>query len=352
MGDCRIILIATLATGAILANALAAAQEPNAVSPVQQQTASPPKIEVKSILVNEPVTVRDSKGVMIHDLQVEDFRLTDNGVLQKITDFEVGGDSLSLVIVVETSLRIQALMPKLRRTGVLVTQTVMGPNSEGAVVGFNDKVDKLKDFTSDQDAIENVFSHLDYGTSGSKLYEALELGVNMLSERPKPTPTEPGRRRIMLVLSEADDHGSEANLGSVLQRAQVENITIWSVGFSAVHAVIENRAKMKPTDPGYGDNNLIPVAKWAVTHVKDQVSGNPLEIAAAATGGSFLPVWKDATIGRAIDRIGGELHSQYVLMYVPTGSETQGFHEIKVTVDVPKAKIKCRPGYLAGGPGN
>jgi VWFA-related protein len=289
--------------------------------------------------------------VMIHDLQAEDFRLTDNGVPQKITDFEVGGDSLSLVIVVETSLRIQALMPKLRKTGVLVTQTVMGPNAEAAVVGFNDKVDKLHDFTSDEDAIENVFSHLDYGTSGSKLYEALELGVNMLSERPKPTPTEPGRRRIMLVLSEADDHGSEATLGTVLQRAQMENVTIWSVGFSTVHALIEHRAKMKPTDPDYGDNNLIPVAKWAVTHMKDQVSGNPLELAAAATGGSFLPVWKDGAIGRAIDRIGGELHSQYLLMYIPTGTDAQGFHEIKVTVDKQKAKIKCRPGYSVGGPG-
>lgn len=350
--DCRIIVVAALATNAILSNALAARQEPSVVGSLQEQTASPPKIEVKSILVSEPVTVRDRKGAMIHDLQIEDFQLTDNGVPQRIADFEVGGDNLSLVIVVETSLRVQALMPKLRKTGVLVTQTVMGPDAEAAVVGFNDKMDKLKDFTSDEDAIENVFSHLDYGTSGSKLYDALELGVDMLSGRRKRTPTEPGRRRIMLVLAEADDHGSEATLGAVLQRAQLENVTIWSVGFSTVHALIEHRAAMKPTDPDYGDNNLIPVAKWAVTHMRDQVSGNPLELAAAATGGSFLPVWKDASIGKAIDRIGGELHSQYLLMYIPTAPEAQGFHEIKVTVDKQKAKIKCRPGYSVGGPGN
>jgi Flp pilus assembly protein CpaB len=89
MGDYRIIVVAALATSAIVADALAARQAASASAAVRQQTASPPKIEVKSILVSEPVTVRDSKGMMIHDLQVEDFRLTDNGVPQKITDFEV-----------------------------------------------------------------------------------------------------------------------------------------------------------------------------------------------------------------------------------------------------------------------
>jgi VWFA-related protein len=352
MGVCRIIVLFTLATVALFASALFARQEPNASHSLRQQIPSPPKIEVQSILVSEPVTVRDSTGAMIHDLEVNDFRITDNGVPQTITHFEVGGDALSLVILVETSSRVEALMPKFRKTGILVTQTVMGPNAEAAVVSFNDNVAKLHDFTNDSDAIEGVFSHLDNWTSGSKLYDALALGVEMLSERPKPTPAEPGRRRIMVVLAEADDHGSEAKLGTVLRRAQQENITIWSVGLSTVHALIENREKMKPTDPGYGDNNLIPVAKWAVTHMRDQVTGNPLEIAASATGGSFVPVWKDKFIGKAIDRIGGELHSQYLLMYIPTGTSAEGFHDIKVTVDQAKSKVKSRPGYYVEGPSN
>jgi VWFA-related protein len=342
MGDRRIMVVFALAT--LFADALCTGQE--------QQIASQRKIEVQTILVSEPATVRDSKGAMVHDLQIENFRVTDNGVPQTITHFEVGGDAISLVIAVETSSRIESLLPKLRKTGVLVTQTVMGPNAEAAVVGFNDTVDKLQDFTANPDAVEKVFSRLDDGTSGSKLYDALALGVEMLSERDKPTPTEPARRRIMLVLAEADDKGSEAKLDTVLRRAQRENITIWSVGFSTVHALIGNRAKMKPSDPGYGDNNLIPVAKWAVTRMKDQVAGNPLETAASATGGSFMPVWKDRSIGKAIDEIGGELHSQYLLMYAPTGTDAGGFHQIKVTVDQPKSKVKSRPGYYVDGPGS
>jgi VWFA-related protein len=349
MGDCRVIVVVMLATCGLCADALFARQAASAPEVASQHPSPSAEIRVQSVLVNEPVTVRDAKGAMVHDLQVSDFQVTDNGVPQTITQFDVGGDALSLVIVVETSSRVEALMPKFRKTGVLVTQTVMGPNAEAGVVGFNDEVKTLQPFTANPDKIEEVFSHLDNGTSGSKLYDALALGVEMLSERPEGTATEPGRRRIMLVLAEADDKGSEAKLDEVVRKAQLENITIWSVSLSTVHALIENRAKMKPSDPGYGDNNLIPVAKWAVTHMRDQVAGTPLEIAALATGGSSISIWKDRLIGKAIDRIGGELHSQYLLTYTPTGTGAGGFHEIQVKVDEPKTKVKFRPGYYLDG---
>src|SRR6267142_1291398 len=116
-------------------------------------------IKIQTILVNEPVTVRDSKGQMVHNLELKNFRITDNGVEKTITHFELGGDAVSLVVLVETSSRIDALLPDLRKCGILLSQGVMGPNGEAGVVGFNDSVDKLQDFTSSADAIEKTFMH-------------------------------------------------------------------------------------------------------------------------------------------------------------------------------------------------
>lgn len=319
----------------------------------QNQDSSQPsgvKIKLQTILVNEPVTVRDSKGQMVHNLELKNFRITDNGVEQTITHFELGGDAVSLVVLVETSSRIDALLPDLRKCGILLSQGVMGPNGEAAVVGFNDSVDKLQDFTSSADAIEKSFMHLQDGTSGSKLYDAMALAVEMLSAQPKPTPTQPGRRRVMLVLAESDDKGSKAKLGAVLRQAQLENVTIWSVGLSTAHATLLNRAKMKPSDPGWGDNNLIPLAIWAVTNIKDQIRRNGLQIAAAATGGTHYATWRDRSIQSALDEIGGELHSQYLLMYTPTGTNAEGFHDIKVEVNKTNLKVRCRPGYFIESP--
>ena len=143
---------------------------PSPDTPVQMPPAqAPAKLRVRVSLVNTPVTVRDSRGEMIHSLEERNFRISDNGVEQKISHFDLGGDPISLVVLVETSARIEPMMPQLRKTGILLTQAVMGPSGEAAVIGFDDSIDKLWGFTSNQDEIEKAMARLRVGTSGSRL---------------------------------------------------------------------------------------------------------------------------------------------------------------------------------------
>jgi VWFA-related protein len=345
---------------------------PQPGAPVQQPPPGP-KIGVRVALVNTPVTVRDAKGQMINTLEVKDFRITDNGVEQRITHFDLGGDALSLVILVETSSRIAPLLPQVRKTGIVLSEAVMAANGEAAVVGFNDSVDKLQDFTANHDQIQNAFTKLQQGTSGSKLYDAMAIGVEMLSGRPLPAADAPGRRRIMLILSEATDAGSDTRFGAVLRQAQLSNVTIYSVGLSTTRAQLQAPPKdttPHPTPPGinglppqpgtvqtpetedarYGSGNLMDAVVWAVQHVKDKINGNPLEVATAGTGGAHLATFKDRSVEKAIDEIGGELHSQYSVSYTPTGTNDMGYHEIKVTLAKNGLKVRARPGYYVAPP--
>src|SRR5438552_14181049 len=122
------------------------------------------KVKVQVALVNTPVTVRDGRGEMVHNLEAQDFQITDNGVAQQISHFDLGGDPLSMVILLQTSSRIEPLLPQIRKTGILFTQNVMGPSGEAAVVGFNDAHDKLQDLTANGDLIENTIAHVGPGT--------------------------------------------------------------------------------------------------------------------------------------------------------------------------------------------
>src|SRR5258708_13306125 len=106
---------------------------PEPGGPIQQGPPSP--IKIRTVLVNTPVTVRNEKGEMVHDLEESDFRITDNGAPQKITHFNLGGDPISLVVVVETSSRISPILPKIRKSGILISQTVTGLTGERAIVG-------------------------------------------------------------------------------------------------------------------------------------------------------------------------------------------------------------------------
>jgi len=365
-----------------LAGAAVRAQAPSGPIPpkpgvaVQQAPKDMPKVKVQVTLVNTPVTVRDARGGMVHNLEQRDFQITDNGVAQQISHFDLGGDPISLVILLETSARIEPLVPQMRKTGILFTQTVMGPNGEAAVVGFNDSVDKLQDFTSNSDAIENTVAHLGLGTSGSKLYDAMGVGVEMLSGRPQATADKPGRRRVLMILSEATDDGSSAKLGEVLRQAQLANVTIYSVGLSTTRAELQAKPKDTrpeltppgtfplPPQPGtpqtptseanrYGNIDIMAAAVWAVQHIHDKVVDHALEVAATATGGAHLATFKDRSIEKAIDEIGGELHSQYTISYTPIGSDAIGYHEIKVNVirnDAKNLKVRARPGYYLAVP--
>jgi VWFA-related protein len=372
-----LILVLALAGTPARAQAPSGPLPPKPGAEVQQPPKdAQPKLKVQVALVNTPVTVRNARGEMVHNLEAQDFQVTDNGVAQKISHFDLGGDPISMVILIETSSRIAPLLPAMSKTGILFTQTVMGPSGEAAVVGFNDSVDKLQDFTTNGDLIENAITHLKQGTSGSKLYDAMAVGVEILTGRPQATAEKPGRRRVLMILSEATDDGSTAKLGEVLRQAQLANVTIYSVGLSTTSA--ELRAKPKdtrpqitppgtfplPPQPGipqtptseenrYGNIDLMAAAVWAVQHIHDAVTQNALEVATTATGGAHLSTFKDRSIEKAIDEIGGELLSQYTVSYTPTGAGVPGYHEIKVNVlrnDAKNLKVRARPGYYLAAP--
>jgi VWFA-related protein len=368
-------LAATLCAAALLAQAPQGPLPPTPGTAIQQP---PPEAQAKIVsrvtLVNTPVTVRNSDGHMVTSLEVHDFQLTDQGIPQKISHFDVGGDPISLVVEYETSSNVEPFLPELKRTGILITDTVMGPSGEAAIIGFNDSVVHLQGFTSNADKIQNAVAHLKLGTSGVRLYDAMATGVEMLSDRPEATPNTQGRRRVLLVISEATDQGSESKLGEVLRRAQLANVTIYSVGLSSTRAMLQAKPQQSGTtiappgtyplppipgkppipveeDPRVTNTiDLMALAKWAVVHAMDRVKGNPLEVADAATGGMHVATFKNRSIENAIDEIGGELHAQYTLSYTPTGTSDTGYHEIKVSVDRKNLKVRSRPGYYLAPP--
>ncbi len=76
---------------------------------------------------------------------------------------------------------------------------------------------------------------------------------------------------------------------------------------------------------GLGRQQLDPARGRAVTNIKDQIHNNGLQIATTATGGTHFATWRDRSIQAAIDEIGGELHSQYLLMHTPTATKLVRF---------------------------
>jgi VWFA-related protein len=343
------------------------AQGPIAPKPgMATQKAPEGAIRVKVALVNTPVAVHDAKGELVLDLEKKDFHIIDNSIEQNIESFDLGSQPLSAVLVFETSSRIASLLPAVQKSGILFTQTVIGPSGDAALLGYDDTVEHLLPFTEDRDQIETTITNLRPGNSGARLYDALFAAVGMLRDRPL------SRRRAIIVVAEARDTGSEERLGTILREAQLSNIVIYSVGLSTTAAQLRSPpARPGPapaTPPGTfggppmpgtaqtptseeqrsGNIDLLALSVWAVQHAKAVVITRPLEVATVGTGGMYQSTFRDKSIETAVDAIGGELNAQYTLTYHPTNPDTPGFHQIKVIVDRPGVKVRTRPGYYVG----
>ena len=327
-------------------------------------------IRVRVEVVSAPVVVRNVKGEYVLDLGMKNFRIFDNGTQQEIESFELGGERrFSAAIVIETSSRIEGLLPLIRPTGILFTKTILGETGEAAVFGYNDNVDELLDFTSDQDAIEKTISNLQEGSSGACPYGALSKAASVLRNRPA------SRRRIIIAVGESTDTGCKEKMGEVVRQLQFANITVYSVGLSLTaaewHGPEKQASTPSATPPGIfglaaypgnaqtplsvapfsGNMNLRPLATWIawpVLHATGTLP-DPLGVFAASTGGLYQSTFDDDSIEVAIDQIGAELSAQYTLSYDVARTDAGGYHKIKVeVVDRPALKARARPGYYMG----
>jgi len=367
-----VLCLAALVAGMVLAAPPAGRSQqtqgpitPKPDKPVQQAPES--TIRVRVALVSAPVIVIGAKGEPVLDLQQKDFHILDDGVEQMIEAFELGGEQLSVVLVFETSSRIAPLLPAIQKSAIVFTQTVVGPSGEAAVLSYDNSVNTLLPFNTDNDKIEKTIATLQPGNSGARLYDAMASAVGLLRGRPS------GQRRAIVVVGEAGDSGSEQRLGRVLRDAQLANIVIYSVGLSTTSAGLRAQPAQAgpapatppgtfggPSFPGsvqtpttqqqYGGNiDLLGLAEWAVRNATAVVKDRPLEVASTATGGSYQSVFRDSKIETAVDAIGGELNSQYILSYRPSGADAPGYHQINVTVSRPGVKVRTRPGYYLEG---
>lgn len=334
----------------------------------QQEPPQQPQVRVPVIAVRLPVTVRDARGDLALDLGPDDFRVYDNGVLQQIEHFDIGGDPLSVVLVAETSSRVEPLLDAIRRSGIVFAETVVGATGEGAVVAFDDTVRLVQPFTTDRDRLEKAVKELKVGGSGVRLYDGLSYAIRLLEHRPA------NRRRAVVAVSESVDTGSEEKLGNILREAQLANVAIYTVGLSTTAALLRSRPAQagppqlgppgtfgRPGVPGVPQTptteaqlssnvDLRALIAWLVEKGLNLVTPQALAVASEGTGGDHVSTFRERSIEQALDRIGGELHAQYTLAYELPSAGNYGYHEIRVEVTHPGYQVRTRPGYFLAPP--
>ena len=340
----------------VLAAGLLVAQEP-AKSPEQQ---NPPTADiiVDYGFVMAPVIVHDSRGNIVNGLTPLDFELYDNNKLQKITE-DSTTHPISMVVAVQSSANMEKLLPGIRKIGSLFNGLVLGENGELAVLSFDHRVQTMTEFTSDADKISDAFKKIKSGSTPNHVNDAAMKAVNMLRTRDK------SRRRIMLLISETRDSGSQMGVRDVLTEAEFKDVTVYAVEVS--HLLTSLTAQHEPprpsaippearhlgggvigtptTDSQQNMGDYSPMIKEIFTAVKAIFISNPQEVYTKYTGGREYSYKTQKGLEQAIADIGDEIHSQYLLTYLPNNTSEAGYHDIEVRILKPGLKVTTRPGY-------
>jgi VWFA-related protein len=311
-------------------------------------------------LVVAPTTVRDAKGRYVDGLTTDDLLLYDNNVLQRV-QMDWMAFPIDLVVAVEAGANSGAVLDKLGGSGILFSQLVAAEAGETAVLSFGGDIRVQQNFTADPDRVTGALKKLRMEGGQARMLDALAASMQLFEGRP------PGRRRIVLVVAERRDRGSQLKLDQVMEQAQRLNVSVYWLTYSPFLQPFTAKPKVGP-DPNKPDtvNVVMPPCEWCakekdVALPPDLGPGGLLyglgelfrmkqpdlaELFSRTTGGRTMSFLKKSGLEETIQLIGEEVHRQYILSFEPKGGIAGQYHAIRANVKGrPELTVNTRQGY-------
>jgi Ca-activated chloride channel homolog len=339
----------------VLAGCLAlplAAQEakPSAAEHVSGHQAHPAPIKVQVNEVVVPVTVTDQRDRFVSDLEKKDFRIYDEGKLQKVLYFSRERSQPVVVgFLLDLSNASRLHWAKFQEAALeLVFNLLPGdPRFSGYLISFGNDAELQVNTTSDSEKIVEKIRKLKPG-GGAAFFDAIYMACTRRS-LVEGEPIEP--RRVLIVIGDGHDSASKHSLQEVLELAQRNLITIYGMSTVAFGFNSEGEQNLKRLAEDTGGR-----VEYPLQGLYSDVSGflsTPSDEGNYAlkvgTGQYAAEIAKG--IFDSVAALAGEVTTQYILRYVPESTDTaRTFRNIRVDVNIPNAKVRARKGYFPYAP--
>jgi|SRR5438477_1796680 len=272
--------------------------------------AQEPTFKSGTEIVSLFVTVADAQGRLVPDLTRDDFEILDNDKPQPILYFENVVQPISVVVMLDTSGSMTGSIALLKQAAEQFLLRLL-PADQGRVGAFNDKIQISAHFTKNRDELISDVKELDYG-NGTKLWDAALASLEALNGIEG--------RRVVLLFTDGDDTQSHAGLGTVIDKARVDDAMVYAIGLESNYF---NGQRMVRSEP---DSGLRKIAD--------------------ETGGGYFELKKTADLAPTFTRVAQELHAQYVMGFTPTQLDGK-VHKLSVRIKKPGMTARARRSYVA-----
>lgn len=360
----------TAEDGAAVPNKLAGTQkqEPEQEVP-PPDTVAPGKgpeyvIHARVNFVEIPFVVKDSKGNLVHGLTWRDVRVYENNLRQQLSLFTTDAFPLSVALVIDQSMTFDN-MAKVNDSLVAASEAFT-PYDEVAVFTYNHGPKQVTPFSAGQSALVaeglrrsqttgrepidydtgplsqnvNINSNADqflypnvnssHGTSKLNtpnvprelhtLNDAILEAAKALSRTPN------GRRRVIYIVSDGKEYGSQAKFNDVVHYLNANKIAVYGTLV--------------------GDSSLPVVGFLDRVHLPLTLRNNILPAYASATGGFFEAQFLRKGIETSFAKIAAEVRTQYTAGYYTHEPFIDGkYRQIEVKVLRPNLTVIAKKGY-------
>jgi VWFA-related protein len=294
----------------------------------------------QSNVVVIPALVKSAKGEVVYGLGAKDFVVEDDGVEQAArVDEAAEGSAVSVVVAIQRGRRANYEFPRIRGLSAMLGPMIEAGLGRVAIVEFDSQVQLVQDFSGNSDRIARNLKGLQAGDGGAAILDAVDYSVKLLAKAPRERP------RVLLLISETRDHGSQAQIDDVVAAIGESNTAVYALAFSPSRSNVvdtlqgNNIAEMHPTV------DFMALAYMAAQAMRK----NTPATVAAMTGGEYeLFATGKSFEARMID-FTNHLHSRYLLSIEPKNPHA-GLHQLRVRLrDTGDRVVLARSSYWAVG---
>jgi Ca-activated chloride channel homolog len=321
-------------------------------SPGQDSPAKDPSIKVQVNDVIVPVTVTDSKGRFVSNLEQQDFQIFEQGKEQTIRFFSRERNQPVVVgFLMDLSNNSKSQWKSYQTAAEELVYTLLPGDKKysGYLIGYTTEAEVMVNTTSDPEPIVDKLRKVKPG-GGSALFDAIYMACTS-RKLVQGEPVEP--RRVIVVIGDGHDNSSKRTLEEILELAQRNLVTIYGVSTTAYGFETGSEGVLERLAEETGGR-----VEYPLQNVNKDVSGY---LQVPSDEGNF--VYKVGTGGyasalsnaifHAIVDIAGEVTTQYILHYIPDEAALDSggqFRDIAVKVHLPDVKVRARKGYYPFAP--
>src|SRR5688572_13281910 len=292
-----------------------------AVATADQTAAAPqpekPKIFRAGIeLVSLNVTVIDSTGRYVTDLDQTDFSVFEDGAKQELSFFNKTNLPIALSLLIDSSASMEQRMEHAHEAAIGFARRIRAQDM-AQIVDFDSRVEIKAGFTNKVDELETAIRTTSAGGS-TALHNAVYISLKELAKVKAKNPDEI-RRQAIVVLSDGEDTSSLVSFEEVLELAKRSETAIYTIGL---------QPRETSALRGFREAEFV------------------LRQLAQETGGRAFFAQKIEDLKDVYAKIADELSSQYSMGYASKNAKRDGaFRRLVVQIGRPNTTARTKRGY-------